>query len=52
MAKNKKKQKPKRRRNPYHQVLRELFKPKTIPDKKKKKNKNKCRKTIKQGEAE
>tara|TARA_R100000951_G_scaffold86474_1_gene74178 strand:- start:221 stop:373 length:153 start_codon:yes stop_codon:yes gene_type:complete len=50
MAKNKKKKK--RRRNPYHQVMRELFRPKTIPDKRKKKNKNKCRKPIKQGEAE
>jgi len=47
MAKNKKKKKPKIR-NPYHEVMRELFKPQTVPDKKKKKNKNKCRQKIKE----
>jgi len=52
MSKKSKPKKSKRRRNPYHEVLRELFKPKTIPDKKKKKSKNKCRKKIKQGETE
>ena len=48
MGKSKKKKKV---RNPYHEVMRELFKPKTIPDKRKKNNKNKCREKIK-GETE
>jgi hypothetical protein len=33
-------------RNPYHEVLRELFKPKQVPDKKKKQDKEICRKKI------
>jgi hypothetical protein len=33
-------------RNPYHEVLRELYKPKQVPDKKKKQDKEICRKKI------
>ena len=33
-------------RNPYDGVMRELFQPKQIPDKKKQKNKDKGRKKI------
>ena len=33
-------------RNPYAEVMRELFQPKTIPDKKKQNNKDKGRKKI------
>jgi len=31
------------RRNPYHNVMRELFKPKTIANKQKEANKKACR---------
>jgi len=42
--KNKQKNKTtKPRRNPYHEVMRTLFKPKTIPDKTKQNNKKACR---------
>jgi len=34
-------------RNPYVEVMRTYFKSKTIPDKKKTKNKNKCRVKVK-----
>ena len=33
-------------RNPYHEALRELFKPKQVPDKKKKQDKERCRKKV------
>tara|TARA_R110002074_G_scaffold320099_1_gene490513 strand:- start:1558 stop:1734 length:177 start_codon:yes stop_codon:yes gene_type:complete len=42
MSKNKNKNKAKPR-NPYHEVMRTLFKPKTIPDKTKQNNKKACR---------
>ena len=41
--KNKNKKKTKGLRNPYHEVMRTLFKPKTIPDKKKARSKKNCR---------
>jgi len=41
-----KEKKGKKIRNPYDGVMRELFKPKQVPDKKKKENKQKGRKKI------
>ena len=46
--KNKQKNKTKIR-NPYHEVMRTLFKPKTIPDKKKQNNKKNCRGKVREG---
>lgn len=36
-------------RNPYVEVCRKYFKGSTVPDKKKKANKNACRKKVKYG---
>jgi hypothetical protein len=44
--KNKNKAKP---RNPYHEVMRTLFKPSTIPDKRKQNNKKACRGKVREG---
>jgi hypothetical protein len=46
--KNKQNKKQKPRRNPYHEVMRTLFKPKTIPDKKKQNNKKACREKVRE----